>query len=119
MSLAAPADSPACVAQVKPAENHIAGKEKTNATADHQNKALSSTAPELEAWSIDGGGGRSTAGSVVLIGAAGQPDVGSLEAGSLNLVGGLWSAPRGPLVFFDDFATGDLDRWSAAVVTSP
>lgn len=77
------------------------------------------TALELEAGSVDGGGGASQSGELRLIGAVGQPDAGVHEAGGVVLVGGLWSAPRGDLVFSDDFESGTTGRWSSAVGITP
>jgi hypothetical protein len=45
---------------------------------------------------IDGGGGISTAGSLELIGTIGQPDAGTLSAGTLQCLGGFLGAPGGP-----------------------
>ncbi|MBU0495615.1 MAG: hypothetical protein KKA73_26070 [Chloroflexi bacterium] len=40
---------------------------------------------------VDGGGGRLTSGTYVLVGTAGQPDAGSaLSGGSYRLAGGFW-----------------------------
>jgi hypothetical protein len=39
---------------------------------------------------IDGGGGRSAAGALVLSGTAGQPDAGAMSGGSYALAGGFW-----------------------------
>lgn len=48
-------------------------------------------------YTVDGGGGTSSAGAFTLEGTAGQPDAGSLSAGSFTLLGGYWSvAPAGP-----------------------
>ena len=44
----------------------------------------------LEASSIDGGGGRSTSGTLVLVGTIGQPDPGWASADTLFLSGGFW-----------------------------
>ena len=54
--------------------------------------------------SIDGGGGRSSAGQYTLTGNIGQPDAAYSEAGQYELLGGFWTG--GPLCFvdFEDFA---------------
>jgi hypothetical protein len=61
----------------------------------------------LDWWTIDGGGGMfSTGGGLELSGTVGQPDAGAaLIGGSLELVGGFWSAVAGE----DEFCFGDLD----------
>ena len=46
---------------------------------------------DLTWWTVDGGGGKASGGSYVLIGTAGQPDAGSALTGSgYELVGGFW-----------------------------
>lgn len=44
----------------------------------------------LLAWTIDGGGGRSTGGNYVLGGALGQPDAGGMSGGNFFISGGFW-----------------------------
>ncbi|MBP6875790.1 MAG: hypothetical protein KBD56_06940 [Candidatus Eisenbacteria bacterium] len=44
----------------------------------------------MDRWTIDGGGGRATGGSLQLGGTIGQPDAGFLSGGSLVLHGGFW-----------------------------
>lgn len=47
---------------------------------------------DLHWWTLDGGGGRVTAGSYVVEGTAGQPDASNpVRAGSYQLTGGYWS----------------------------
>lgn len=48
---------------------------------------------EIDWFTIDGGGGTSTAGFLALTGTVGQPDAGPLSGGSLVLRGGFWAAP--------------------------
>jgi hypothetical protein len=46
-------------------------------------------------WTIDGGGGRSSAGGYSLQGTIGQWEAGStLQAGSYRLTGGFWAIPQ-------------------------
>ena len=40
---------------------------------------------------IDGGGGESSAGDVVIAGTIGQPDAGGMSGGTFTLAGGFWS----------------------------
>ena len=59
---------------------------------------------EIDWYTIDGGGGRSTGGSYELVGTIGQPDAVYSAGGDYELLGGFW--PGGPLcvVEFEDFA---------------
>jgi len=50
------------------------------------------TALEIGWSTLDGGGGRSLAGSLVLHGSVAQPDAGALAGGSFVLRGGFWAA---------------------------
>ena len=43
-------------------------------------------------WTVDGGGGASSAGSYRLSGSIGQPDAGESNGGAYNLSGGFWGA---------------------------
>jgi hypothetical protein len=45
---------------------------------------------DLTWFTVDGGGGASAAGSYVLNGTLGQPDVGAPSGGSYTLEGGYW-----------------------------
>lgn len=54
----------------------------------------------------DGGGGKSSAGDIVLQGTIGQPDAGVATNGDLNLRGGIWRAEAAGLQPSGDF-TGD------------
>jgi hypothetical protein len=45
----------------------------------------------IPAFTVDGGGGSSAGGSFVLVGTAGQFDVGQMSGGSFALAGGFWS----------------------------
>ena len=49
----------------------------------------------LDFWSSDGGGGRSSGGDFILIGTAGQHDAGKLVGGDFELEGGLWNSGAG------------------------
>ena len=56
-------------------------------------------------WTVDGGGGSTSAGaSYSLDGTIGQPDPGVSSGGAFSLTGGLWNAHQagnnGPLQFF-------------------
>jgi len=59
---------------------------------------------ELEWYTIDGGGGRSSGGPYTLTGTIGQPDAAYSAGGGYELLGGFW--PGGPLCFvnFEHFA---------------
>jgi len=48
---------------------------------------------EIDWFTVDGGGGTSTGGTLALTGTVGQPDAGSLSAGSLEVRGGFWAPP--------------------------
>ncbi len=52
--------------------------------------AQSAGGVDLSWWTIDGGGGRLTGGSLALEGTIGQPEAGRLTAGDLVLYGGFW-----------------------------
>jgi hypothetical protein len=61
--------------------------------------------PYVLAWStIDGGGGVSSGGDLMVLGTIGQPDAAYSAGDSYELIGGFW--PGGPLCFveFGDFA---------------
>jgi hypothetical protein len=61
--------------------------------------------PYVLEWStIDGGGGVSSGGELMVLGTIGQPDAAYSAGDSYELIGGFW--PGGPLCFveFDDFA---------------
>jgi hypothetical protein len=47
---------------------------------------------EIDWFTIDGGGGTSTAGNLTLHGTVGQADAGPLEGGGFTLKGGFWPA---------------------------
>ena len=55
--------------------------------------SLVNTAPaqyQIDWYTIDGGGGRSTGGAFILEGTIGQPDAGNMIGGSYTLAGGFW-----------------------------
>ncbi|MHC4309212.1 MAG: hypothetical protein ACYSSN_04640 [Planctomycetota bacterium] len=54
---------------------------------------------ELNWYTIDGGGGRSTGGPYELVGTIGQPDAAFSSGGNYELLGGF--LPGGPLCFVD------------------
>lgn len=54
---------------------------------------------EINWYTIDGGGGRSSAGLYTLTGTIGQPDAAYSRGGNYELLGGFW--PGGPLCFVD------------------
>lgn len=47
---------------------------------------------------VDNGGGRLAGGSYVLLGTAGQPDVGAISGGGYRLAGGFW--PGSPYLLY-------------------
>src|SRR5512140_2106349 len=55
----------------------------------------------MRRFTIDGGGGRSTAGLYASRGTAGQPDAGTLTRGSPTLLGGFWCGGFSPLSFVE------------------
>jgi hypothetical protein len=78
----------------------------------------------IDWFTIDGGGGRSSGGSYVLTGTIGQPDADSSRAGNYKLVGGFWGGGGSCIVEFRDYAifadywllgdlTGDLNSDAA------
>jgi hypothetical protein len=66
---------------------------------------------EINWYTIDGGGGRSTGGPYVLTGTIGQPDAAWSKGGNYELLGGFW--PGGPLCFvnFEHFARFAEQWW--------
>ncbi len=54
---------------------------------------------EINWYTIDGGGGRSSGGPYNLVGTIGQPDAAWSKGGNYELLGGFW--PGGPLCFVD------------------
>ncbi len=54
---------------------------------------------EINWYTIDGGGGRSSGGPYELLGTIGQPDAAWSKSGDYELLGGFW--PGGPLCFVD------------------
>ena len=61
--------------------------------------AAAATAPppaealKIDWFTVEGGGGTSTGGTLALTGTFGQSDAGSLGAGTLEVRGGFWAAP--------------------------
>ncbi len=53
--------------------------------------AQSGAGYSLTWFTVDGGGGTSSAGNYSLSGAIGQPDAGVLSSGNYTLAGGFWS----------------------------
>lgn len=73
-------------------------------------------ADDLSWWSIDAGGGQSSAGSLGLTGVIGQPESGTASFGGLIFDGGLWSTTLDfGAIFADDFESGNTDAWSTQV----
>jgi len=79
---------------------------------------------DLSWYTLDGGGGTSSAGAYRLQGTIGQPDVGVMTGGDYRITGGFWGVLRvstGPpcnsadTVFCDGFESGDLSGWSTSV----
>lgn len=66
----------------------------------------------VDAWTLDGGGGRSSGDGLQVDGTFGQPDAGRAAGGGYRLEGGFWSTEP-PELFLDGFETGDASRWSA------
>ena len=65
------------------------------ALSDDANLKHSSFTASMEWYTVDGGGGRSTAGSWELSGTIGQPDAGTLSGGETVMLGGFWSGLPG------------------------
>jgi hypothetical protein len=57
---------------------------------------------EIGWWTIDGGGGRSTGGDLVVRGTVAQLDAGSLVGGDITLEGGFWIPPAASVVAVAD-----------------
>jgi len=73
-------------------------------------------ADSMAAWSVDSGGGESSAGGFSLIASIGQPDAGLVAQGGTALFGGLWAAEtNSALIFRDGFESGGTDQWTSAV----
>ena len=72
---------------------------------------------DVDAWSVDSGGGSTSGGDFTLTAAIGQPDAGELTAGDTALSGGLWAGGAIPMpeIFADGFETGDTSAWSSTV----
>jgi hypothetical protein len=47
-------------------------------------------------WTVDGGGGTSTAGVYTVSGTIGQPDAGAMSGGGYSLTGGFWALDAMP-----------------------
>jgi len=58
--------------------------------------ATASAQYTIDWYTIDGGGGTSTGGVFSLSGTIGQPDAGTMSAGTTTLSGGYWSVAGGP-----------------------
>jgi len=73
---------------------------------------------DLNWYTIDGGGGRSTGGQYTLTGTIGQPDAAYSRGGNYELLGGFW--PGGPLCFvnFEHFARF-AEQWLLPGTGSP
>lgn len=69
---------------------------------------------DLSWFTIDGGGGQSTAGDYTLVGTVGQLDTAGSGGGSYWLEGGFWSLPGSDFIFGDGFESGGTSQWSAA-----
>lgn len=71
-------------------------------------------ADQVEAWTVDGGGGESAGGGFSLTGTIGQPEAAVLSKCGTVLAGGVWagSVDLGA-VFCDDFESGGTGEWSA------
>lgn len=61
---------------------------------------------DLRRSTIDGGGGRSSGGSLQVTGTIGQPDVGRSSGGSFVLRGGFWAGPAAESTIGVLFADG-------------
>ncbi|WP_313920597.1 hypothetical protein [Tahibacter sp.] len=65
---------------------------------------MPAAAQQIANYTIDGGGGRSAAGGLVLRGSVAQPDAGTLSAAGFVLRGGFWpGAARTDVIFANDF----------------
>jgi len=73
----------------------------------------------IDWFTIDGGGGASSAGSYTLSGTIGQPDAGTLSGGNYTLQGGFWpgvtdATPEVPTMFIQLTGTSVTVSWSPA-----
>ncbi len=68
------------------------------------------------AWyTVDGGGGRSTAANFELVGTIGQPDAGAtMSFGEFSLRGGFWSLSADPFILGDVNGDGQVDLLDVA-----
>lgn len=73
-----------------------------------------SSTPVAVVFTIDSGGGTSTAGELELTGTVGQPDTGVVYGVDLVLAGGFWATVPSASIFADGFESGDLDAWSGS-----
>lgn len=73
-------------------------------------------ADDMSWWSVDGGGGTSSAGTWSLTGVIGQPEVGTAYSCWHAFDGGLWSGAEsaGVPLFCDGFESGGPGLWSSA-----
>ena len=72
--------------------------------------------PKVETAVIAGGGGRAAAGDVLLVGTIGQPIVGTVTAGDVQLDAGFWpvagaAGPVADFIFVDGFERGTVESW--------
>ena len=71
----------------------LSGAAALNTTAQDGSTTASPDATYTIPWyTVDGGGGTSSAGIFTLQGTAGQPDAGVLTGGGYTLTGGFWYA---------------------------
>ncbi len=66
----------------------------------------------IDWYSIDGGGGTSTAGEFALTGIIGQTDAATSSGGAFSVSGGLFSHLVQQAIFSSGFETGDLSEWN-------
>ena len=72
----------------------------------------------IDWFTIDGGGGSSSSGSLTLSGTIGQPDAGTLSGGNYTLQGGFWpgivvpSTGEAPTLFIQLAAASLMILWS-------
>jgi len=86
------------------------------APAEARAAASSTRALEMPWWSVDGGGGTSSAAGLAITAAVGQPESGMVSACGVTLDGGVWSiAVDLDPVFCDGLETGDTSRWDTVV----
>lgn len=91
--------------------------EDGSSLAEFETAKLRGVSLEIRAFTIDGGGRRSSAGSFSLEGTIGQPDADYAAGGHFDLLGGYREdlGTRVSPIFSDGFESGNTASWSITV----